>query len=146
MSFPDFFEAATGGNSPYVYQCRRALTTIRLSFAERTAVRSCGLGKTTAVVLAWLWNRVCLPALNQQPALAAYPPAELLAGSTSPTSFSNPTPMRVAPPISPRYKRPTVRTSDHSWISGAIVLPTPKRRMLEHPNTNPIHQPTIYEH
>jgi len=65
MTFDQFFEAATG-HPPYDYQRR---------LAESDAVRRCqsqliniptGLGKTAAVVLAWLWNRLA-PTLNSQP-------------------------------------------------------------------------------
>jgi CRISPR-associated endonuclease/helicase Cas3 len=65
MTFEQFFEAATA-HTPYDYQRR---------LAEGDAVRCCqsqliniptGLGKTAAVVLAWLWNRLA-PTLNPQP-------------------------------------------------------------------------------
>ena len=57
MTFEHFFTTATGGNQPYDYQRR---------LAEESACQSrlieipTGLGKTAAVVLAWLWNRVHL--------------------------------------------------------------------------------------
>jgi CRISPR-associated endonuclease/helicase Cas3 len=65
MTFEEFFKAATG-HAPYDYQRRLA--------GDRGGPRPCesqlisiptGLGKTAAVVLAWLWNRVAL-SLNSQ--------------------------------------------------------------------------------
>ena len=73
MSFADFFQAATGiGAGPYDYQCRLACgDDARAGKAETlTKGTPCpsrlidiptGLGKTAAVVLAWLWNRVAQP-------------------------------------------------------------------------------------
>jgi CRISPR-associated endonuclease/helicase Cas3 len=77
MSFPDFFEAATD-HVPYAYQCRLACgEAARLdddsSLTSGSDCRShlievpTGLGKTAAVVIAWLWNRVILRSLNFQP-------------------------------------------------------------------------------
>jgi CRISPR-associated endonuclease/helicase Cas3 len=69
MNFADFFQHATG-HAPYDYQCRLACggKPENLSTEEwlrqGTACRSqlihipTGLGKTAAVVLAWLWNRL----------------------------------------------------------------------------------------
>lgn len=68
LQFDTFFQSATG-NSPYDYQCRLACgDAARLGNAETLITgRDCrsllinvptGLGKTAAVVLAWLWNRV----------------------------------------------------------------------------------------
>ena len=66
MTFPDFFSAATG-NSPYDYQ--RRLACGEHSDESEAGASACqsqlinvptGLGKTAAVVLAWLWNRVHL--------------------------------------------------------------------------------------
>jgi CRISPR-associated endonuclease/helicase Cas3 len=68
MTFPDFFQAATD-NSPYDYQ-RRLACGKRNDHPETEWLASgtecksqlinipTGLGKTAAVVLAWLWNRV----------------------------------------------------------------------------------------
>ncbi len=67
MNFGEFFEAATG-NPPYGYQCRLACGSDARSDKPETLTggsecRSLlmnvptGLGKTAAVVLAWLWNR-----------------------------------------------------------------------------------------
>ncbi|TLD68814.1 CRISPR-associated helicase Cas3' [Phragmitibacter flavus] len=51
--FANFFEKATG-NPPYDYQCRVA----ELDCESRLISIPTGLGKTAAVILAWLWNRV----------------------------------------------------------------------------------------
>ncbi len=54
-TYEQFFQRATGGHKPFDYQTR---------LAEDPECRSrlinvpTGLGKTAAVVLAWLWNRV----------------------------------------------------------------------------------------
>ncbi|MBI4661860.1 MAG: DEAD/DEAH box helicase [Verrucomicrobia bacterium] len=77
MRFDQFFQAATGLENPLAYQCRLACGDgARLDNPETlTQGRECrsllinvptGLGKTAAVVLAWLWNRVA-PSLNSQP-------------------------------------------------------------------------------
>ncbi len=75
MKFDTFFTAATGFD-PFDYQRR-------LAGGQRQRNESCedwlslrtkliniptGLGRTGAVVLAWLWNRVMVPSLNSQPA------------------------------------------------------------------------------
>jgi CRISPR-associated endonuclease/helicase Cas3 len=71
MTFPQFFQNATG-NTPYDYQCRLACGERNDRpedewLAGGTECNSrlinipTGLGKTAAVVLAWLWNRVQLP-------------------------------------------------------------------------------------
>lgn len=71
MRFDEFFQAATGFENPFAYQCRLACGDgARLENPETlTRGRECrslliniptGLGKTAAVVLAWLWNRVQL--------------------------------------------------------------------------------------
>src|SRR5947207_15082403 len=65
MSFADFFQAATG-NLPYDYQSRLAGRDSRTECNSRLINIPTGLGKTAAVVLAWLWNRVA-PTLNSQP-------------------------------------------------------------------------------
>jgi CRISPR-associated endonuclease/helicase Cas3 len=54
-SYSHFFHTATG-NAPYAYQ--QSLTA--LPCASRLINIPTGLGKTAAVVLAWLWNRVHL--------------------------------------------------------------------------------------
>ncbi len=70
MTFADFFHAATG-NPPYGYQCRLACgdtvdpnnpgtMTRGTSCTSRLIDIPTGLGKTAAVVFAWLWNRIYL--------------------------------------------------------------------------------------
>jgi len=83
MSFSDFFQAATE-HAPYDYQRRLACGSRRNGESETdwlghgTTCRSrlinipTGLGKTAAVVLAWLWNRL-LPTLNPQPSTTNLP-------------------------------------------------------------------------
>lgn len=74
--FNKFFQAATS-NSPYAYQCRLACGDEARADKPETLTVGCdcrsrliniptGLGKTAAVVLAWLWNRVA-SSLNSQP-------------------------------------------------------------------------------
>jgi CRISPR-associated endonuclease/helicase Cas3 len=77
MSFADFFQAATV-NMPYEFQCRlacgeRADGEHEAAWLNHGTKRTSklinvptGLGKTAAVVLARLWNRVA-PSLNTQP-------------------------------------------------------------------------------
>ena len=57
MTFEQFFKSATGGNQPYDYQRRLAEDP---ACQSRLIEIPTGLGKTAAVVLAWLWNRVHL--------------------------------------------------------------------------------------
>jgi CRISPR-associated endonuclease/helicase Cas3 len=68
LRFDEFFQTATG-SSPYGYQCRLACGDDARSDKPKTLEAGCecrsrlvniptGLGKTAAVVLAWLWNRV----------------------------------------------------------------------------------------
>lgn len=62
MTFTAFFRAATG-NSRYDYQRRLACGDNRAETGGTTCQSQLinvptGLGKTAAVVLAWLWNRV----------------------------------------------------------------------------------------
>lgn len=70
MSFAKFFHSATG-NTPYGYQCRLACgdtadpakpeTLVNgVDCASRLISIPTGLGKTAAVTLAWLWNRIAL--------------------------------------------------------------------------------------
>lgn len=68
MTFAQLFAGATGGQQPYTWQCRLAgggTADPQGRFGHGTACQSrlihipTGLGKTAAVVLAWLWNRVC---------------------------------------------------------------------------------------
>ncbi len=64
MSFADFFQSATG-NTPYEYQSRLAGNDSDTACRSQLINVSTGLGKTAAVVLAWLWNRLA-PSLNSQ--------------------------------------------------------------------------------
>src|SRR5260221_14204335 len=81
MTFKQFFTTATRDaarpepKTPYAYQCRLAGGMNADSEGNFTHGTECesqlieiptGLGKTAAVVLAWLWNRLVLP-LNSQP-------------------------------------------------------------------------------
>jgi len=66
MNFGEFFEAATG-HEPYAYQCRLAGGGTGRPCNSQLLSIPTGLGKTAAVVLAWLWNRADLHTLNAQP-------------------------------------------------------------------------------
>jgi CRISPR-associated endonuclease/helicase Cas3 len=58
MNFEDYFKGATGHvQGPFDYQCRLAGAT---TCESKLINIPTGLGKTAAVVLAWLWNRVQL--------------------------------------------------------------------------------------
>ena len=57
MTFEQYFTTATGGNQPYDYQRRLAEDS---ACESRLIEIPTGLGKTAAVVLAWMWNRVHL--------------------------------------------------------------------------------------
>jgi CRISPR-associated endonuclease/helicase Cas3 len=72
MNLDDFFKAATEKPAPYDYQRRlaRGEASNRPEAEWLAGGTGCqsrliniptGLGKTAAVVLAWLWNRVALP-------------------------------------------------------------------------------------
>ena len=71
MTYAEFFQAARGDQqAPYAYQCRLAggeAADAGGAFSHGTGCQSqlinipTGLGKTAAVVLAWLWNRVAQP-------------------------------------------------------------------------------------
>src|SRR5258706_4623013 len=65
MTFQDFFRSATS-NSPYDYQSRLAGSDSGTTCNSQLINVPTGLGKTAAVVLAWLWNRL-LPSLKSQP-------------------------------------------------------------------------------
>lgn len=58
--FRSFFRAATGGKDPYDYQSRIAGGDAGRPCDSQLIAIPTGLGKTAAVVLAWLWNRVVL--------------------------------------------------------------------------------------
>jgi hypothetical protein len=81
MNFANFFEAAAG-HPPYDYQSRLACGEPRTPndtedrwLEHRSVCESrlinipTGLGKTAAVVLAWLWNRFAIPSLNPHPSI-----------------------------------------------------------------------------
>ena len=57
LPFDTFFESATG-NPPYGYQSRLAGNDSGTACCSKLINIPTGLGKTAAVVLAWLWNRV----------------------------------------------------------------------------------------
>jgi CRISPR-associated endonuclease/helicase Cas3 len=59
MTFADFFQTATG-NMAYDYQSRLAGGDSDAACRSQLVNIPTGLGKTAAVVLAWLWNRVHL--------------------------------------------------------------------------------------
>lgn len=59
MKFDAFFQSATG-NQPYGYQSRLAGGDSGITCNSQLINIPTGLGKTAAVVLAWLWNRVHL--------------------------------------------------------------------------------------
>jgi CRISPR-associated endonuclease/helicase Cas3 len=65
MTFGQFFETATG-HAPYDYQQRLAGGDAGRPCESQLINVPTGLGKTAAVVLAWLWNRLA-PTLNPQP-------------------------------------------------------------------------------
>ncbi len=65
LKFDNFFQAATG-NTRYDYQCRLAGGDSGTACRSQLINVPTGLGKTAAVVLAWLWNRL-LPSLNSRP-------------------------------------------------------------------------------
>ena len=59
MEFTPFFQQALGGNRPpYDYQIRLAGGDTGTACRSQLINIPTGLGKTAAVVLAWLWNRV----------------------------------------------------------------------------------------
>jgi CRISPR-associated endonuclease/helicase Cas3 len=57
MSFQDYFRAATGHGQPFDYQRRLAGGDTGCACESQLINIPTGLGKTAAVVLAWLWNR-----------------------------------------------------------------------------------------
>lgn len=59
MQYTDFFERATG-TPPYPYQAEFAGSDADRPCASHLIDIPTGLGKTAAVVLAWLWNRIAL--------------------------------------------------------------------------------------
>lgn len=85
MNFDRFFKAATG-HPPFGYQCRLACgerpdgeqdpawLEHGAACQSRLINIPTGLGKTAAVVLAWLWNRTGVPKEASVPASAAFAP------------------------------------------------------------------------
>lgn len=79
QTFPAFFQTATD-KSPYDYQYRLACGEGAPAEVTGTPCQSLlidiptGLGKTAAVVLAWLWNRIALPYQNSNPPSAMREP------------------------------------------------------------------------
>ena len=71
MTFEEFFKAATG-HAPYDYQRRLAVGGAGRPCESQLINVPTGLGKTAAVVLAWLWNRLA-PSLNSQPSTLNQP-------------------------------------------------------------------------
>ena len=65
MTFEQLFKAATG-HAPYDYQQRLAGGDAGRPCESQLINVPTGLGKTAAVVLAWLWNRLA-PSINPQP-------------------------------------------------------------------------------
>jgi CRISPR-associated endonuclease/helicase Cas3 len=59
LPFDTFFQSATG-NAPYDYQSRLARNDSGTDCCSQLINIPTGLGKTAAVVLAWIWNRVQL--------------------------------------------------------------------------------------
>jgi CRISPR/Cas system-associated endonuclease/helicase Cas3 len=57
LPFDNFFQSATD-NTPYDYQSRLAGNDSGTACRSQLINVPTGLGKTAAVVLAWLWNRV----------------------------------------------------------------------------------------
>ena len=67
MTFEEFFEVATR-HAPYDYQQRLAGGDSGRPCESQLINVPTGLGKTAAVVLAWLWNRLA-PTLTTQPSV-----------------------------------------------------------------------------
>jgi hypothetical protein len=73
MTFEQFFEAATR-HAHYDYQRRLAGGDAGRTCESQLINVPTSLGKTAAVVLAWLWNRLA-PTLNPQPSTLNYQPS-----------------------------------------------------------------------
>jgi CRISPR-associated endonuclease/helicase Cas3 len=88
MNYAKFFQTARGDQqAPYAYQCRLACGPDARPEQPETLAGGAkcqsqlisiptGLGKTAAVVLAWLWNRVAIPSIHTLPStlnLAPWP-------------------------------------------------------------------------
>ena len=65
MNFDDFFKAATGHDGSFDYQRRLAGGNGGGACESKLINVPTGLGKTAAVVIAWLWNRL-LPQIGNQ--------------------------------------------------------------------------------
>jgi len=61
MTYAEFFQQATGKPEPYDYQVRLAGGDSGGACESKLISIPTGLGKTAAVVLAWLWNRLAQP-------------------------------------------------------------------------------------
>jgi len=72
MTFGQFFEAATG-HAPFDYQRRLAEGDAGGMCKSRLINIPTGLGKTAAVVLAWLWNRSQIRKPKSEVRNAAWP-------------------------------------------------------------------------
>ena len=59
-TFDKFFAAATGHGTPFDYQAKLAGGKEGVACESKLINVPTGCGKTAAVVLAWLWNRVTL--------------------------------------------------------------------------------------
>lgn len=60
MNYTDLFKTATAGKEPYPYQTILAGGNDGRPCTSHLIDIPTGLGKTAAVVVAWLWNRVVL--------------------------------------------------------------------------------------
>ncbi len=68
MNFDDFFKVATGHETgPFDYQRRLAGDSAGCKCESKLINVQTGLGKTAAVVLAWLWNRLLPQIGNRNP-------------------------------------------------------------------------------
>src|SRR5438445_1768063 len=71
----ELFQAAfEQGVTPFDYQVRLAGGNDGIACESKLINIPTGCGKTAAVVLAWLWNRIVLPSLNSQPSTLKTPP------------------------------------------------------------------------
>lgn len=74
QTFDDLFRAAFGQEvTPFDYQAKLAGGDKGVACESKLISVPTGCGKTAAVVLAWLWNRVVLPSLNSQPRVTPKP-------------------------------------------------------------------------
>ena len=98
MTFEQFFEAATR-HAPYDYQRRLAGGSAGRACESQLINVPTGLGKTAAVVLAWLWNRGARSINSQLSTLHSPPSAVLLRRTGSVTedgsTLNQPWPRRL---------------------------------------------------